>query len=37
MESSVTAPVAGRIKKIHITAGEQIETGDLLYTLETAD
>jgi len=37
MESSVTAPVAGRIKKIHIAAGEQIETGDLLYTLETAD
>ncbi len=37
MESSVTAPIAGRIKKIHIAAGEQIETGDLLYTLEAAD
>ena len=37
MESSVTAPIAGRIKKIHIAAGEQIETGDLLYTLEAAN
>ena len=34
MESNVTAPVDGRIKKIHIAAGEQIETGDLLITLE---
>ena len=37
MESSVTAPIAGRIKKIHIAAGEQIETGDLLYTLEPSE
>jgi pyruvate carboxylase len=34
MESSVTAPMDGRIKKIHIGAGEQIETGDLLVTME---
>ena len=34
MESNVTAPVTGRVKKIHIPAGEQIETGDLLITLE---
>jgi pyruvate carboxylase len=34
MESSVTAPMDGRVKKIHIAAGEQIETGDLLLTLE---
>ncbi len=34
MESSVTAPIDGRIKNIHIAAGEQIETGDLLLTLE---
>lgn len=34
MESNVTAPVAGRIAKIHVAAGEQIETGDLLITLE---
>ena len=33
MESSVTAPIAGRIKKIHIASGEQVETGVLLYTL----
>ncbi len=37
MESNVTAPVDGRIKKIHIAAGEQIETGDLLITLEPTD
>ena len=30
MESNVTAPIAGRIKKVHVPAGEQIETGDLL-------
>jgi len=37
MESSVTAPIAGRIKKIHIASGEQVETGDLLYTLEPSE
>ena len=36
MESNVTAPVEGRIKKIHVPAGEQIETGDLLITLEAS-
>ena len=36
MESNVTAPLEGRIKKIHIGAGEQVETGDLLITLESA-
>jgi pyruvate carboxylase len=34
MESSVTAPIAGRIKKIHVPAREQIDAGDLLYTIE---
>jgi pyruvate carboxylase len=34
MESNVTAPIEGRIVKIHLRAGEQVETGDLLYTLE---
>ena len=34
VESSVTAPIDGRIKKIHIAAGEQIETGDLILTRE---
>jgi len=36
MESNVTAPLAGRIKKIHLAAGEQVETGDLLITLESS-
>jgi pyruvate carboxylase len=34
MESNVTAPIAGRIAKIHVPAGEHVETGDLLFTLE---
>lgn len=34
MESSVTAPSDGRIKKIHVAAGAHIETGDLLVTME---
>jgi pyruvate carboxylase len=34
MESNVTAPIEGRIQKIHVRAGEQVDTGDLLYTLE---
>ena len=34
MESNVTASIDGRIKKIHLAAGEQIESGDLLITLE---
>ncbi len=34
MESSVTAPSDGRIKTIHVAAGEHIETGDLLVTME---
>jgi pyruvate carboxylase len=34
MESNVTAPIDGRIEKIHLRAGEQVETGDLIYTLE---
>ncbi|MFO0688101.1 MAG: pyruvate carboxylase [Myxococcota bacterium] len=36
MESSVTAPIEGRIKKIHVPARQQIEAGDLLYTIEPA-
>ena len=36
MESSVTAPIGGRIKKIHVPAREQIEAGDLLYTIVPA-
>ncbi len=34
MESNVTAPIEGRIQKIHLEAGEQVETGDLLFSLE---
>ncbi len=34
MESSVTAPQDGKIAKIHVPAGQQIEAGDLLITLE---
>ncbi len=34
MESNVTAPIGGRIKKIHIAEGELIESGDLLLTIE---
>ena len=37
MESSVTAPVSGRIAKIHVLAGEPIEAGDLLITLDPAE
>jgi len=36
MESSVTAPIGGRIKKIHVPAREQIDAGDLLYTIVPA-
>ena len=32
----MTAPIGGRIKKIHVPAREQIEAGDLLYTLDPA-
>jgi pyruvate carboxylase len=34
MESNVTAPLDGKIKKVHLAAGEHIESGDLLITLE---
>lgn len=34
MESNVTAPIEGRIQKIHLEAGQQVETGDLLFSLE---
>lgn len=33
MESSMTAPIGGRIKKIHVPAREQIDAGDLLFTI----
>jgi biotin carboxyl carrier protein len=33
MESSVTAPIGGRIQKIHVPAREQIDAGDLLFTI----
>ena len=36
MESSVTAPIGGRIKKIHVPAREQIDAGDLLFTIVPA-
>jgi pyruvate carboxylase len=36
MESSVTAPIDGRIKKIHVPARQQIDAGDLLFTIEPA-
>ena len=34
--SSVTAPIGGRIKKIHVPAREQIDAGDLLFTIVPA-
>ena len=34
MESNVTAPIDGTIQKIHLAAGEQVDTGDLLFTIE---
>ncbi len=34
METNVTATASGRIGKIHIPAGERIESGDLLLTIE---
>ena len=36
MESSVTAPIGGRIKKIHVPAREHIDAGDLLFTIMPA-
>ena len=36
MESNVTAPIEARIAKIHVAAGEHVESGDLLFTLEPA-
>jgi len=37
MESSVTAPLDGRISAVHVAAGAQIEAGDLLFTLEIGE
>jgi len=34
MESNVTAAIEARISKIHVAAGEHVESGDLLFTLE---
>jgi len=34
MESNVTAPLGARIQKIHVPAGEHVESGDLLFTLD---
>lgn len=34
MENEISAPISGTIKKIYITDGESVETGDLLAVLE---
>ena len=34
MESTITAPFAGTIKKIHLNAGEILEQGDLVIEFE---
>jgi pyruvate carboxylase len=33
MQSNVYAPVAGRISKIHVAPGQQVEARDLLFTI----
>jgi biotin carboxyl carrier protein len=33
MQSNVHAPVAGRISKIHVVSGQQVEARDLLFTI----
>ena len=34
METTITAPVAGKVKKIHLRAGELVEQGDLVIEFE---
>lgn len=35
MEIVVSAPAAGTIKEIHVTAGQQVEAGAPLFTIES--
>lgn len=35
MEVVVSAPAAGRIKEIHVSPGQDVETGTPLFTIET--
>ncbi len=37
MESNVTAPLEGLVKIIHVAAGERVESGDLIMTIEATD
>jgi pyruvate carboxylase len=37
MQSNVYAPVAGRITKIHVAPGQQVEGKDLLFTIIPAE
>ncbi len=34
MQTAITAEIAGRIAEVHVHAGKQVETGDLLMTIE---
>jgi pyruvate carboxylase len=34
METTITAPAAGKVKKIHLPAGELVEQGDLIVEME---
>lgn len=34
MQTAVTAEIEGRIAKLHVHAGTQVETGDLLVTID---
>jgi pyruvate carboxylase len=34
METTITAPEAGKVKKLHLHAGELVEQGDLVVEFE---
>ena len=37
MQNSVFAPGDGRVREIHVVAGDEVTDGQLLVSLETAD